>query len=282
MRSFCRSIALATSVAICFPAAAPAQPALTSGLFGGPPLRGELQELPKLQEIPLNGTTYHVQGIETDGRRLWATSVQSKADKGYLHRFALPSGEHEKTLEIQVGDMIHPGGICGDGGSIWIPLAEYTRNGKSLIQRRDKETFELQSQFEVADHIGAVAALPDRLIGANWDTVQLYAWDKSGKELAKWSSISKTAYQDMKPIIGGKGGEALICSGIGPNKDGVIERADLRQVLVMPVPVLRARQRTDRGANFMREGMAYFEGKLYLLPEDGPSRLLVYELGALD
>jgi hypothetical protein len=36
--------------------------------------------------------------------------------------------------------------------------------------------------------------------------------------------------------------------------------------------------RTDRGDVFTREGMALRNGKLYLLPEDGPTRLFIFDL----
>ena len=39
--------------------------------------------------------------------------------------------------------------------------------------------------------------------------------------------------------------------------------------------------KTDRGVRYTNEGMAVRGDRLYLLPEDGPSRLFVFDLEAL-
>ena len=51
--------------------------------------------LSPVRTIVLKGTTHHVQGIDFDDTRLWVTSVDRDTKKGYLHEFALPSGERD-------------------------------------------------------------------------------------------------------------------------------------------------------------------------------------------
>ena len=99
-----------------------------------------LSQLRLLRVIPLGGTLHHVQGIDVEAGKLWVTSVDSNSRKGYLHRFDLSSGKLEKEVELQDGEKFHPGGIALDGRAVWVPVAEYRRDGKSTIERRDKRT----------------------------------------------------------------------------------------------------------------------------------------------
>ena len=70
-----------------------------------------LSDLPLVRTIELRGETHHVQGIDLDNTRLWVTSVDRAARKGYLHEFALPSGELRRTVEVGVGERFHPGAV---------------------------------------------------------------------------------------------------------------------------------------------------------------------------
>ena len=108
--------------------------------------------------VELKGTTYHVQGIDLDERRVWVTSVDSGARKGY------PTGCSRWTTgkccapwEFQDGARFHPGGISVDAAPIWLPVAEYRPASTSVIQRRNKRTLELESEFTAPDHIGCIA-----------------------------------------------------------------------------------------------------------------------------
>ena len=53
--------------------------------------------------LNLNGSTYHVQGIDFDAQVLWVTSVDSSRRKGYLHEFALDRGSLLRSVEVQDG-----------------------------------------------------------------------------------------------------------------------------------------------------------------------------------
>jgi hypothetical protein len=231
-----------------------------------------LSELPLVKTIELKGTTHHVQGIDLDaqGTRLWVTSVDRAAKKGYLHEFSLPSGELRRTVEVGLGERFHPGGMARDGESLWIPVAEYRRESSATIQRRNAKTLELEGQFEVGDHIGCVAAGAEGLIGGNWDSRIFYVWERSGKLLRKVENSTPNGYQDLK-FAGGQ----LVGGGLLPGRVGAIDW--------MEWPSLKLVKRmeagkTNRGVPFTNEGMAVGAGRLWLLPEDGPSRLFEFRL----
>ncbi len=236
-----------------------------------PPAREtSLDKLKLLQVLPLAARLYHVQGMDLDGTRLWVTSVDRESRKGFLHLLDLPSGTLRKEVEVQDGECFHPGGICLDGSSVWVPVAEYRRESRSLIQKRDRDTLSLVFSFPVEDHIGAVAAASDRLIGGNWDSRLLYFWSPSGKLLSRQPNPGATAYQDMKI-----NGRSLLASGNRKEGGGTIDWLDIESLSLLRT--IRA-GKTDRGVPFTNEGVALYQGRLYLLPEDGPSRLFIFQL----
>jgi hypothetical protein len=222
------------------------------------------------QTIPLTGETFHVQGIDTNNSLLWVTSVDTKAKRGLLFEYKLPEGRLLRSVEIHDGIRYHPGGMMADGESLWIPVAEYKRDSTAVIQRRNKRTLALESQFLVNDHIGAIAVAPEGLIGANWDARDLYVWDRTGKQIRKMANSSQVAFQDMKFDRG-----QLVGGGLRPDKSGEIvwmEWPSLKVVKRLPAG------RTDRGIAYTHEGMAIRANKLWFLPEDGPSRLFGFTL----
>lgn len=238
-------------------------------LCGSAALAEDLASWGPPRVLPVAATLHHVQGIDVDGTSLWITSVDRAARKGWLHLVDLRTGRLVREAEIQEGERFHPGGISVDLDSVWIPVAEYHRNGKTTVQQRDRRTLALLSRFEVADHVGCVAASRDALYGGNWDSLRIYTWDRSGRELARKDNPTGTAYQDLKFLRG-----RIVASGNRDRESGAIDWLD-------PVTLALERRitagKTDRGVRFTNEGMTIRGGKLYLLPEDGPSRLFVWD-----
>lgn len=246
---------------------------LVASLLPVSALAAELAALKLNATIPLRATLHHVQGIDTDGKHLWVSSVWKDQKKGFLSKFELASGKLLVQVEVQDGARIHPGGIALHRDSIWIPVAEYDRDGPTSVQRRDSRTLALQSSFDVNDHIGCIAAAKKFLIGGNWDSRTLYRWSHAGRELARTPNPRANAYQDLKFVSG-----ELVGSGLGPSKkDGAIEWLDAARGFRLTRRIEAGA--TDRGVAFTNEGMAIHGGKLYLLPEDDPSRLFVFTLG---
>jgi glutamine cyclotransferase len=229
-----------------------------------------LSALEELRVTALENKTHHVQGIVVDGATLWVSSVSKPSLAGFLHEFDLHSGSHRATVEIHEGARFHPGGMDQDADTLWIPVAEYRRQSTSTLLQISKQSRKVVSRFEVDDHIGCVAVCGDRLIGGNWDARHFYYWNREGKLLGKKENPGKVAYQDLKYDDG-----MLLASGNVSRDEGAIDWLD-PDTLQLRKRILSGT--TDRGVRFTNEGMAVVDGKLYLLPEDGPSRLFVFRL----
>src|SRR5712691_11405768 len=128
-----------------------------------PPSASSLDGLTLVRVLELKGVTYHVQGVDTDAKRLWVTSVDTPRRKGYLHEFSMMTGESLRVVEIQDAERFHPGGIASGAKSLWVPVAEYRAHSTSVIQRRSMRTLEIEFQFPVPDHIGCIAVTPEFL-----------------------------------------------------------------------------------------------------------------------
>jgi hypothetical protein len=226
--------------------------------------------------VVLKANTHHVQGIVVDGGTLWVTSVEREARKGRLHRFTLDGSEAAgAAVEIQQGERFHPGGLDHDAVSVWIPLAEYRRESSAVIERRDKRTLRAIASWEVADHLGCVARLPQGVIAGNWDSRLLHRITVSDgapvfTSVRRDSNPSTVRYQDMKYRDGW-----LIGSGVVTREQGAIEWLHPES---LKVAARIACGRTDRGVVYTNEGMDVADRRLYLLPEDAPSRLFVFVL----
>ena len=241
---------------------------LTGMILDGLSLPERFLDAPS-QTIELHAVMDHPQGIEVEGDRLWVTWVDRKNKTGHLGEFDIVSGKLLRLVPVHQGERYHPGGIARDGDSLWLPVAEYRPNSSSVIQRRNKKTLELEAEFEVADHIGCVAAGGGSVYGGNWDAQQIYTWDRAGRLVAKRDNPSGTAFQDLK-LAGGR----LIGGGLRAD-GGAIDWLDPEDLHL--VERIRA-GKSNRGVMFTQEGMAIAGDRLYLLPEDSPSRLFVFRV----
>jgi hypothetical protein len=227
-------------------------------------------ELKLVRIAALHGDTHHVQGIEFDNAYVWVTSVDRAGRRGYLEEFSLSDGRLIRSIDLTKGERFHPGGIAAAAMSLWIPVAEYRPASGSVLQKRSLRTLQLEYEFAVNDHIGCVAATPDGLVGANWDSRDFYLWDRSGRLLRKTPNPTANAYQDMKFVDG-----RLIASGLLPGGAGAIDWLEFPSLRLIRRIKLG---RTDRGIPYTREGMAIRGNRLLLLPEDSPSRLFEFRL----
>lgn len=220
--------------------------------------------------VPLAADTFHVQGLEAGPAQYWVTSVDTSGHRGLLMLFDANNGQLIRSADVQDGIRYHAGGLSADGGSLWIPVAEYRKQSTSVIQKREKNTLQLQYSFPVKDHIGAIAVVPEGIVGANWDARTFYLWDRNGKELRVVPNPSSVAIQDMKFDAG-----HLIGGGTRTEKAGVViwfEWPSLKVIREMNV------DKTDRGYPYTREGFAIRGEKVWFLPEDNNSRVFLFEL----
>lgn len=222
--------------------------------------------------IALGGETHHVQGIALVDGRFMVTSVDRQSREGWLMEFD-GDGKRVRELKIHDGAMYHPGGFDVDGESVWIPVAEYRPNSRSVIQRRSAGNFELMSSFAVPDHVGAVAAGGDRLYLANWDARTIYEYSFDGKLIRARANPTAYRFQDLKMRYGVLVGSAP--AGKGEKGGGAVVWMDPETLAVTGI---RPVGRTDRGVPLVQEGLELRDGRVYLLPEDTPSRVFVYGL----
>ncbi|MCP4608523.1 MAG: hypothetical protein GY845_07405 [Planctomycetes bacterium] len=223
-----------------------------------------------IRQVPLEFSTYHVQGLDITEQFYFVTSVDTEQDRAWLFKIDRQNGDLVSKKELTDGALIHPGGLQYDGHLLWVPNAEYRRQSRTMVYGLDPDTLEIRTSFSVADHIGAVASDGKKLLyGANWDALHFYTWNIDGQQLKKIDSPTSMAYQDIKYFAG-----KLLCSG---HKDGVsavdiIDPENWTLVKRFDLP------KDKWMSTLTREGMA-FDGNLYFLPDDGPdSRVLIFEL----
>jgi hypothetical protein len=180
--------------------------------------------------IKLRFPTFHTEGIAFAGDRVFLSAVEILAPtvpyltpingydrspgKGVGHLFVMDRrGNLLKDIVLGEGDMYHPGGIDFDGKDVWVPVAEYRPDSRSIVYRVDAKTVRVRKQFEVEDHVGGVVM--DRstghLVGNTWGSRRFAEWDGKGRELSTWPNASHFVdYQDCQYVPRGK----MLCGGV--------------------------------------------------------------------
>lgn len=224
-----------------------------------------------VETLPLNGTLYHVQGVDLDPQHVWVTSVDIAAKKGYLHQFDRRTGNFERQVELNDGPRFHPGGLSIAGDSIWVPVAEYRPASTAVLLELDKATLKVKRRIEVADHLGCVAVTgAGELVAGNWGSRRLYVFDRAGRQIRVVENPSANQFQDIKFANG-----QLVGGGNTTRTAGAVEWLDWPSLKTVRSA---ASGTTGRGRLFTAEGMALQGRDLYLAPEDGPSRLFHFKL----
>ena len=219
---------------------------------------------------PLKGTVYHVQGLDLDGEHVWVTSVDKDGHKGYLHEFERKTGALVRQVDVTDGPRFHAGGIQVWGDSIWVPVAEYKAHSSAVIEEIDKATLKVKRKIAVKDHVGSVAWTGSELVAGNWDTRQLYVLKPTGEVVRVLDNPSTDNFQDLKFVDG-----MLVGSGVLSKTSGAVEWyrwPSMELVRRVEAGV------TDKGRVFTEEGMAVKGRDLFLVPEDGPSRMFHFRL----
>ena len=228
-----------------------------------------------LDVLKLDGGLFHVQGVDLDSRRIWVTSVDLASHRGYLHIFDRQTGAFLRRIELTDGPRYHPGGVSLHGDSIWVPVAEMKPNSSAVLEEIDTESLQVRRKIHVADHLGCVAVSDHVLVAGNWDSQLLYVFDpRTGKQARVVPNPSATHYQDMK-FVGGQ----LVGGGNVTPLSGTIDWIDWPSMKL----IRTARSgTTDRARPYTGEGMALKGRDLFLVPEDGPSRLFHFRMDDRD
>jgi len=227
--------------------------------------------------LTLDGQIFHVQGLEVAAGRVWVTSVDPADRRAYLHEFDRTTGRLVRRLDITDGARFHPGGISLWDHSLWIPVSELRPNSSAVILEIDTETLRVRRKIYVADHLGCVAVTGRTLVAGNWDSKMFYVVNLDAVARPRViANPSQTRYQDMKFDDG-----RLVASGYLTLWSGAVDwldwpsmqiRRTLRSGAVGPIRPF------GRGGPFTGEGMAIRGRDLYVVPEDGPSRLFHFKL----
>jgi Family of unknown function (DUF6454) len=254
--------------------------------------------------VPIAFRTFHPQGMVKIGDTFFVSSVEVRnrdTGDGTGHLFRIDSTGHLLTdLKLGEGPIYHPGGIDYDGTSIWVPVAEYRPDSRSIIYRVDPKTMMAIEVLRFADHIGAIVhnTDDDTLHGVSWGSRRFYRWtlgrdgtvtngDTPPERLRTLNTSYYLDYQDCKYA----GRRRMLCSGVTemrqsaatpPFRLGGIDLIDLGDGRpVHQVPVLLW---TDGGLD-MTHNPVWIEPTTtglrgYFMPEDDGSTIYVYDVDA--
>jgi hypothetical protein len=267
--------------------------------------------------VPMRFTTHHPQGMVKIGDTLFVSSVEIKVrtrrlprpvdgydrdtGEGVGHLFKIDmAGNLIADLRLGEGTIYHPGGIDYDGRNIWVPVAEYRPNSRSIVYRVDPETMKPAEVFRFADHLGGIVhnTDDDTLHGVSWGSRRFYRWTlgKDGRvtnaqtppeTLRTLNASHYLDYQDCKYA----GGRRMLCTGVTEMRqtaDGppfrlggidLVNLADGRPVHQVPV-LLWTASGMDMTHNPVWIDSNATGLRAYFMPEDDNSTLYIYEVEA--
>ena len=241
------------------------------------PIASGIENAQLLSTLSLDGELFHVQGVELDGERIWVTSVDPKGRKGYIHAFDRTTGRFLQRLELTDGARYHVGGLSMSDRSIWVPVAELKPHSSAVLIEIDADTLQVRRKIHVPDHLGCIAASGDQLVAGNWGSRLLYVFDLGADGAVRVvPNPSKTQYQDMKFVDG-----HLVAGGTLNLWSGSVDWIEWPSMTIKRTARAGAVGRIrpfGRGGPYTGEGMAIEGRDLYVLPEDGPSRLFHFRL----
>jgi len=271
----------------------------------------------RVASVRISFRTYHPQGMVKIGRTLFVSSVEVKVPTKLLPR---PVGDYDRDagdgvghlfkidmagnliadLRLGEGTIYHPGGIDYDGKHVWVSVAEYRPNSRSIVYRVDPEAMKATEMFRFDDHIGAIIHNTDdnTLHGVSWGSRRFYRWtlgndgrvtnaDVRPETLRTLNTSHYLDYQDCKYL----GGRLMVCTGVAemrqrpdvaPFRLGGIDLVNLedgRPVHQVPVLLWTA------GGMDMTHNPVWIEPSAtglrgYFMPEDDKSTLYIYDVEA--
>jgi hypothetical protein len=247
-----------------------------------------------VRSVPIAFRTFHPQGMVKIGDTFFVSSVEvidREAGKGVGHLFKIDmAGSLLADVRIGEGAVYHPGGLDYDGRHIWVPVAEYRPDSRSIVYRIDPASMKAEQMFRVSDHIGAIVHDTDSraLHGVSWGSRRFYHWTVDGAARGQALNTSHYLdYQDCKYA----GRVRMLCTGVteirqgsgqAPFRLGGLDLIDLRDGRPLhQVPILLW---TVSGLD-MTHNPSWLEPsaaglRAYFMPEDDRSTLYVYDVDA--
>jgi hypothetical protein len=259
--------------------------------------------------IAVRFETFHPQGMVRIGDEFFVSSVEIRrapafypkpqgghdrdAGSGVGHLFRISAkGELLGDLVLGEGDAYHAGGLDYDGQFLWVPVAEYRPDSRTIVYRVDPGTMTAAEAFRVADHIGALARdrVGGRLHGVSWGGRRFYDWPMgeagrpSGPAQVSPNRSSYIDYQDCHHLDDRR----MLCSGLAgyrPPPPGppfalggweMVDLRDHRPVWQTPIalwtPAGAAMTRNPFFAELTPTGV-----RAYFMPEDDRSTIYTYD-----
>jgi Family of unknown function (DUF6454) len=263
-----------------------------------------------VDRVPVSFRTFHPQGMVRIGDTFFVSSVEVRvppkrlpapADghdrdtgEGVGHLFKIDrAGNLVTDLKLGEGAIYHPGGIDYDGTHLWVPVAEYRPNSRSIIYRVAPDTMTATRVTAIDDHIGAIVrdAATNALHGVSWGSRRFYRWtldDKGGvmgEATRRLNPSHYVDYQDCKSIAASR----MLCTGVAEMRSapdappfalGGLDLIDLKDGRpIHQVPVLLW---TPAGRS-MTQNPAWLEPTAmglrgYFMPEDDTSTIYIYDV----
>jgi len=266
--------------------------------------------------IRVDGPVFHPQGMVKIGDDFFVSSVEvtvstqrfNKTDEAGLdrtpgagvgHLFRITrTGHIAADVVLGEGTVYHPGGMDFDGRNLWVPVAEYRPDSRSIVYRVDPATMKAELVLRTPDHVGALAVDPEERIlhGVNWGSRRFYRWRLPSAGSATASGVEPVLpprdnpshyvnYQDCKFV----GRQRMLCTGLaelGSDKDSpgvpiggldLLSLVDGRPLRQVPVTI-----RTAAG-HVLTRNPSFFEATpvgllAYFMPEDDQATILVYRI----
>ena len=268
-----------------------------------------------ITSVPIGFVTHHPQGMVKIGDTFYVSSVEVTTP---TRRLSQPAGGYDRDAGAGVGHLFkidragklladlrlgeqaiyHPGGIDYDGRNLWVPVAEYRPNSRSIVYRVDPESMQATEVLRFGDHIGAIVHNTDdrTLHGVSWGSRRFYRWTlgTNGRvanaralpgKLRTLNASHYLDYQDCKYA----GRRWMLCTGVTelrqrpdapPFRLGGLDLVDLRDGRPLhQVPVLL----WTPGGLDMTHNPVWIEPTAtglrgYFMPEDDKSTIYVYDV----
>ena len=244
----------------------------------------------RVAAVPIGFRTFHPQGMVKIGDTFVVSSVDRERSAGHLFKIDI-AGNLLADRQLGEGELYHPSGIDYDGQDIWVALAEYRPDSRSIVYRVDPGTMKATEVFRFADHIGAIVhdTDDDTLHGVSWGSRRFYRWPigHHGRVTRTLNPSHYVDYQDCKYA----GGHRMLCTGVTelrqtpdatPFRLGGIELVDLRDNRPLhQAPIMLW---TASGLD-MTHNPVWIEPsaaglRAYFMPEDDASTLYIYDVEA--
>lgn len=240
-------------------------------------------------EIDGNKAKVHTQGLYVTPRDWLVTGrLETQPKRPLLFRFSrMNPGEYEiADLSVASDENVslnHPGGFDRDeNGLFWIPISSSNRRGPTVIlgitihEERPLDAMSVVSSIYFDDHIGAVCCVGEgRLLAANWDTKTVYQIETARRDIRvkKATEVSEAisgfAVQDWKYEAVSK---RVLAGGIDKSPTRKPDQSEAMitwiDLLTGSAKKLRLESRSDVTRPLTNEGLDWFDGELFLLPED--------------